>query len=188
MAPGSFTRRKLGQTASNIWNKASPRKEWWDRRARCITKVRFNMDDLMGLLKEKFGGRLDHFLIPPPVFQFMEGEFIDFNPEQGWLKARFPIKEDYLNPYHMMQGGMIAAAIDNTLGPLSILIAPPNVTRTLELKYSAPISLDIGMIIIHAQLVERKERELGFTVEVRSEEGTLLARAWARHWIIETDQ
>jgi len=34
-----------------------------------------------------------------------------------------------------MQGGMIAAAVDNTIGPLSFLVAAPNVTRRLEMKY-----------------------------------------------------
>jgi acyl-coenzyme A thioesterase PaaI-like protein len=145
------------------------------------------LEKMTGILQEKLGEGLDAFLIPPPVFTFMEGEFIAFNEHEGWLKARFPIKYEYLNPYKVMQGGIIAAAIDNTLGPLSILIAPPNVTRTLEIKYSTPISMDLGFIIVNALLLEREGRELCFKAEVRSEQGKLLARAWARHWITSTE-
>jgi acyl-coenzyme A thioesterase PaaI-like protein len=145
------------------------------------------MDRMIEILNQKFGESLDEFLIPPPVFSFMEGEFIEFDQVQGWLRARFPIKSDYLNPYKVMQGGMIAAAIDNTLGPLSILIAPPNVTRTLELKYSAPISLEMEHLIIFAKLERRVERELFFKAEARSKQGRLLARAQARHWITASD-
>jgi acyl-coenzyme A thioesterase PaaI-like protein len=115
----------------------------------------------------------------------MEGEFIDFDEKQGWLETRFPVKASYRNPYHTMQGGMIAAAIDNTLGPLSMLVAPPNVTRTLEIKYSKPITLEMGKILIRGRLLERNDRDLWFTVDVRSQEGVLLARAKARHWILD---
>ena len=143
------------------------------------------MEEITAVLKDRLGERMEEFLIPPPVFTFMEGEFIAFNKVEGWLKARFPIKQEYLNPYRVMQGGMIAAAIDNTLGPLSMLIAPPNVTRTIEVKYSSPISLELGSMIVLAHLEERNDRELHFRVEVRSEVGRLLARASARHWITE---
>ena len=68
-------------------------------------------------------------MIPPPVFTSMQGEFVDFDLEEGILVTRFPVRQDYLNPYGAMQGGMVAAAVDNTLGPLSMLVAPPNVTR-----------------------------------------------------------
>ncbi len=141
------------------------------------------LNKLTAILRGKFGPALDHFLIPPPVFTSMEGEFLAFDQTEGWLRARFPIKQEYLNPYKVMQGGMIAAAIDNTLGPLSILIAPPNLTRTLEIKYSAPIPLDLGSIIVTAQLIAREGNELRFKVEVRSDGGKLLTRASARHWI-----
>lgn len=140
-------------------------------------------DDLVSILQSRLGERIDEFQIPPPVFAEMEGEFIAFDQAEGWLRTRFPIKPDYLNPYQTMQGGMIAAAVDNTLGPLSMLIAPPNVTRTLEMKYSRPIPIDLGHILILARFLGREGRVLRFTGEVRSENGALLARAKATHWI-----
>ena len=141
------------------------------------------LNKMIAILRGKFGEKLDNYLIPPPVFTSMEGEFLAFDQAEGWLRARFPIKQEYLNPYKVMQGGMIAAAIDNTLGPLRILMAPPNLTRTLEIKYSAPVPLDLGNIIVTAQLIAREGNELRFKVEVRSDGGKLLTRASARHWI-----
>ena len=44
-----------------------------------------------------------------------------------------------------MQGGMIAAAVDNIVGRLSMLIAPPNFTRNLEMKYKKAINSDLGI-------------------------------------------
>ena len=113
----------------------------------------------------------------------MGGEFIAFSQSEGWLRTRFPVRQEFLNPYRTMQGGMIAAAVDNTLGPLSMLVAPPNVTRRLEMKYSRPVRGDMGHILVFARFIGRETQELRFTSEVRSEEGVLLARAKATHWI-----
>ena len=78
---------------------------------------------------------------------------------------------------------MVAAAVDNTLGPLSMLVAPPNVTRRLEMKYSHPITIDLEYIIVEGVLLERDGRRLTFRADVRDLEGTLLARGKSYHWI-----
>ena len=93
--------------------------------------------------------------------------------------------EKYLNPYGAMQGGMVAAAIDDTLGPLSMLVAPPNLTRRLEIKYSRPVTADLGHIMVTGKLAEREGRYLTFRAEVRDQQGTLLARAKAVHYVID---
>jgi acyl-coenzyme A thioesterase PaaI-like protein len=51
--------------------------------------------------------------------------------------------EKYRNPFGTMQGGMIATAVDNTIGPLRDVVAPPNVTRTLEMRYSHPVNSEM---------------------------------------------
>ena len=45
----------------------------------------------------------------------MRGEFLTINEKAGRTTTRFPILAEYQNPYHAMQGGMVAAAVDNTL-------------------------------------------------------------------------
>jgi acyl-coenzyme A thioesterase PaaI-like protein len=114
----------------------------------------------------------------------MEGAFIAFDPAEGRLTTRFPIRESYLNPYGTVQGGMIAAAVDNTFGPLSMLVAPPNVTHRLEMTYSRPVTPDLGHITVTARLVDRDGRRLHFRAGVRDPEGRRLARAKAVHWIV----
>jgi acyl-coenzyme A thioesterase PaaI-like protein len=115
----------------------------------------------------------------------MEGEFLDFDLDAGSLTARFPVRKSYLNPFGTMQGGMVAAAVDNTLGPLSMLVAPPSVTRQLEMTYSRPVPLDIDHIVVSARLLEREDRWLVFKADVRSPGGLRLARSKAVHWILD---
>ncbi len=140
---------------------------------------------VMDILKGRFGDQIDKYAFPPPIFVAMEGEFLELDLEAGSLTTRFPVLESYLNPYGTMQGGMVAATVDNTLGPLSVLVAPPNVTRHLEMTYSRPATLDMGYILVTARLLERQDRLLFFRADVRSPSRLRLARAKAVHWIMD---
>jgi len=140
--------------------------------------------DLLERMQKTLGDELEYYLIPPPAFTFMEGEFLDFDPETKILQTRFPVRHDYLNPYGFMQGGFTAAVIDNTIGPLSMLVAPPNVTRRLEITYSEPIKPIIETITVNARLVDLVHPRISFKAEVRSPGGKRLARAIAEHWIL----
>ena len=131
------------------------------------------------------GDRLDEDLIPPPAFVAMHGEFRAFDAKAGVLAAHFPILEQHLNAYGSIQGGMVAAAVDNTLHPLSMLVATPSVRRRLQMKYSRPATPDLEYISVKGRLLERNGRWLKFSAEVRDQEGTLLARARAVHWIVD---
>jgi acyl-coenzyme A thioesterase PaaI-like protein len=142
-------------------------------------------DSLATLLKNRLGERMGEYRIPPPVFTHMQGEFVAFDEETATLTVRFPLLEAYLNPYDAVQGGVIAAAVDNTLGPLSMLVAPPNVTRRLEMTYSRSVTLDMLSVVVVARLVERRGRQLQFAADVLSPQGVRLARARATHWIVE---
>lgn len=139
---------------------------------------------LIEFMRARYGETLEQFRIPPPSFLEMEGDFVDFDEEAGWLIARFPVRESYMNPYGSMQGGFLAAAVDNTLGPLSMLVAPPNVTRRLEMKYSRAVTLEMGEIIVRAEFLGQDGQWLDFKAEVRSPGGDLLARCSAKHWIV----
>jgi len=136
------------------------------------------------VLREKLGERYDEYAFPPPVFREMEGEFLDLDLEAGTLTARFPVLDKFFNPYHTLQGGMVAAAADNTLGPLSVLVAPPNLTRRMEITYARPVTADVGQITVKAQFLERDQALLYFRADLYDPEGQRLARVKATHWIM----
>lgn len=142
------------------------------------------LPDFLNILRDKFGDQMNLFHIPPPIFLAMKGEILDLDQSMGSLTAKFPILDCYLNPYGMMQGGIIAAAVDNTLGPLSIIVAPVNVTRKLEMKYSQAAKPEMEYIVVKAKLLERNDPKLFFEAIVRSPDGRRLATGKALHWII----
>ena len=143
------------------------------------------IDQITATLEALHDNRLDQYLFPPPVFTTMQAEFLAYDPEKNLLSVRFPVLESWLNPYGIVQGGMVAAAIDNAIGPLSVLVAPPNVTRQMELKYSRAVTPEIEHITVNAWLVERDGRWLTFKAEARDPQGLRLTRAKAVHWILD---
>lgn len=134
--------------------------------------------------EERIGEMKDKVTVPPPVFEAMRGEFIHFNEEEETLENRFPLLPEQLNPYGIMQGGIIAAAIDNTTGPLSMLVAPPNFTRRMEIKYRRTIDLKTDFIYVSSRFVEQNGRQLFFNASVHDGNGLEFAFARSMHWII----
>jgi len=140
--------------------------------------------ELLALVEEKLQGYADEIEFPPPVFDAMKGEVMAIDMEKGTLENRFPILPEHLNPYGNMQGGIITAAIDNTIGPLSMLVSPPNFTRHIEVKYGKVVSPSFGYIYVTATFIKKKKRQLFFEGVVKNSEGEKLASAKTTHWII----
>ncbi|GAB4522743.1 MAG: hypothetical protein OHK0046_35720 [Anaerolineae bacterium] len=101
--------------------------------------------------------------IPPKVIVDMQGEFLSYDPQAMTLRARFPIMARYLNPLGFVQGGILAALVDNTIGPLSFLVAPPSVTTQLNTTYIRPVSLAEGYVEVEGQVTEMTKRQIFLT-------------------------
>lgn len=129
--------------------------------------------------------------LPPPVFNDMETEVRDYRPGDAErdnvgavLVARFPVLERYQNPMGLMQGGMMAAAVDNVVGPLSYLVAPPSVTTQLVMTYLAPATEGMEYVEVEARFVSRAGRQLVFDATVTAPDGRELALARASQTIV----
>jgi acyl-coenzyme A thioesterase PaaI-like protein len=140
--------------------------------------------DLSDILKKKFKNQLNDLQIPPTAFTTMQGEMLEYDVDRGYVKIMFPVLDTLLNQFKNMQGGMIAAAIDNTLGPLSMLVAPPNFTRQLEIKYRKPIPLSTESIFVEGYLEGVNKRQVFFSAKVLDKQNTVMASAKAIHWLI----
>lgn len=141
--------------------------------------------DIIELFDKVLGDKIEQFDLPPPCFTVMRGEVIEFDDVKKSLTIKMPVLRSWLNPYATMQGGMVTAAIDNAVGPLSLLIAPMNMTRSMESKFIKPITMDMEYIYVTAFLSEQKRNRLIFNVTVQDKFEKIYARAKVINWIIE---
>ena len=140
--------------------------------------------DVIELFQEILGDKIDDFLLPPPSFTVMQCEIIAYDEKHKSLIIKLPVLEQWLNPYGTMQGGMIDAAIDNAVGPLSMLIAPLNMTRSIETKLIKVITMKIEYIYVKAMLVEEKKRRLTFNVSVEDDKGVVYATSKVLNFMV----
>ena len=140
--------------------------------------------DVLELFSEALGEKVNEFNLPPPSFEVMKCEIMEFHAEKKFIIVKMPILENWLNPYGTMQGGLIVAAIDNAVGPLSLLIAPKNMTRNIESKLLKPIIMESEFIYVRATLSEEKKRRLTFDVLVKDKDENIYAKATVTNWIL----
>jgi acyl-coenzyme A thioesterase PaaI-like protein len=141
--------------------------------------------DVTELFSKVLGEKIENFELPPQSFSVMQAEIIDFNMKEKMLITKIPVLKSWANPYGTMQGGMINAAIDNAVGPLSMLVAPLNFTRTMESKFIKPVTSDLETIYVLASLIEEKKKRLTFDVIVMDDMENVYATAKVVNWIVE---
>jgi hypothetical protein len=54
---------------------------------------------------------------PPPAATLLGWELVAVDPEAGTIEVAFSASEQFLNPAGVIQGGFLAAMLDDTLGP-----------------------------------------------------------------------
>lgn len=95
--------------------------------------------------------------MPPRVFHFLGGHFSAFDEATSTLTARFPVRPEYRNPIGFMQGGMLVAAIDNTMGPLCFLCGFLGVSTQINTTFVRPVTPAEEWVEVEARIVERTQ-------------------------------
>jgi uncharacterized protein (TIGR00369 family) len=116
----------------------------------------------------------------PPVAKLLGWRVLDARPGEGWLKLGFDGKADFCNPAGFIQGGILTAMLDDTMGPAVLVMTEgKSYTTTVSLTVNFLASAKPGPIV-----AEAKVTQLGKTIafvegKLTAEDGTLLATATA---------
>jgi len=126
-------------------------------------------------------------LAPPPSSRLLGWHLIDARPEQGWVRIGFEGRQDFCNPAGFVQGGILSAMLDDTMGPAVFVMTDGKL-------YTATISLTVNFLapakpgkMVGEATVTQLGRTIAF-VEGRltSEDGTVLATASTSARLVET--
>jgi uncharacterized protein (TIGR00369 family) len=116
----------------------------------------------------------------PPAAMLLGFELISVDPQAGTIEVAFNATEQFLNPAGTIQGGLLAAMLDDTLGPALVATlsrgewAP---TTDLHVQFLSPAWP--GRIVGSGRVVRRGGQVAFMTGELRDEGGNVVATATA---------
>jgi len=124
---------------------------------------------------------------PPPAAVTLGFKLLEIDPSRGTIRVQFEGKREFLNPMGVVQGGFVAAMLDDTLGPALVCTLPPgHFAPTIELKVNFIKPAPLGVLIGEGRLVARGGTIAFLAGELRTAGGELVATATATARIVTT--
>jgi uncharacterized protein (TIGR00369 family) len=120
-------------------------------------------------------GRAD----PPPIAALLGFDLVAVDPHAGTIEIGFTATDRFCNPVGDVQGGILGAMLDDTLGPcLVATLGPEQWAPTLELHthYLAPAR--VGRLVGRARIVKRG-RSVAFLAGELAQDDVVVATATA---------
>jgi len=122
----------------------------------------------------------------PPAAATLGFKLLDIDPDHGTIRVQFEGKPEFLNPMGNIQGGFLAAMLDDTLGPALVATLPKDhFAPTIELKVNFIRPATAGVLIGTARVVSRGGTIAFLSGELSTEDGELIATATATARIVQ---
>ena len=116
----------------------------------------------------------------PPAARLLGWELIDVDPDAGTIEVGYRATADFTNPVGDVQGGFVAAMLDDTLGPALVsMLGPDEFAPTLDLHVQFLRPVRPGPLVGRGR-VTSKGRSVAFLAgELLDESGSVRAVATA---------
>jgi uncharacterized protein (TIGR00369 family) len=116
----------------------------------------------------------------PPAAVTLGWELVSISPEDAAIEVAFTASEAFLNPAGFIQGGFLAAMLDDTLGPALVAgLAPGDFAPTTDLHVQFLRPARPGRLLGRGRVV-RRGRDVAFLAgELADEDGVVVAVATA---------
>jgi uncharacterized protein (TIGR00369 family) len=116
----------------------------------------------------------------PPAARLLGWELIEVDPEAGTIAVGFTADERFLNPAGQVQGGFLAAMLDDTLGPaLVATLDDGEWAPTVDLHVQFLTFAKPGRLVGRGRVVRRGGRIAHLAGELLDPDGTAVAAAVA---------
>ena len=116
---------------------------------------------------------------PPAAATTLGFELLGVDPDAGTIEVAFTATDQFLNPVGVVQGGFLAAMLDDTLGPRSWPPSGSENSRHHRSARAVPASRAPGRLVGHGRVVRRGKDVAFLAGELRDEHGAVVAVASA---------
>jgi uncharacterized protein (TIGR00369 family) len=129
---------------------------------------------------------LDQFP-PPPSSKLLGWHLIDARPSEGWIRIGFDGKAEFCNPAGFVQGGLLSAMLDDTMGPAVFVMTDGKLytaTITMTVNFLSPAMP--GPITGEASVTQLGKTIAFVEGKLMGSSGTVLATASTSMRLVET--
>ena len=128
---------------------------------------------------------LDNFTVPPCA-KLLGWRMLDARPEEGWIRLGFEGKPEFCNPAGFIQGGLLTAMLDDTMGPAVLVMSEGRLyTTTISMTVNFLSPAKPGPIIAEARVTQLGKTIAFVEGKLMTEDGTVLATATASERLLE---
>ncbi len=121
-----------------------------------------------------------------PYYKLLGMEIMEI--KEGECKIQMPFKQDLTHPYRIMHGGAIASLADSSVAMALIsVVEPRDRFTTIEFKINFFAPVNKGKLEAHGKIIHKGSKTAVGEVEVKNEEGKLIAKLIATYNIRRTD-
>lgn len=123
----------------------------------------------------------------PPVSKLLGWRLIELNADAGVIKIGFEGKPEFCNPSGFIQGGMLAAMLDDTMGPAAFIMTGGKLytpTITMTVNFLSPGK--VGSFVCEAKVVQMGKTVVFVEARLMDAAGTLIATASSTSRLVET--
>jgi uncharacterized protein (TIGR00369 family) len=122
----------------------------------------------------------------PPCAEHLGWTLLDADAEAGWIKIGFTARPEFRNPAGFVQGGFLAAMLDDTMGPAVLMKSGGQAyTATIDLRVSYLAPAKIGSFVGEARVVQIGKTIAFVEAKLTDAEGTLVATATTSARVID---
>jgi uncharacterized protein (TIGR00369 family) len=117
---------------------------------------------------------------PPASALLLGWELVSVDPDAGTIEVAFTASDQFLNPVGVIQGGLLAAMLDDTMGPaLVATLGPGQFAPTADLHVQFLRPARPGRLTGRGRIV-RRGKDIAFLAgELSDEFGQIVATATA---------
>jgi uncharacterized protein (TIGR00369 family) len=125
----------------------------------------------------------------PPAAVLLGWHVLDARPADGWIRIGFEGRREFLNPAGFIQGGFLAAMLDDTMGPAVFAHTEGRLyTATVDMTVSYLAPAAPGPLVGEGQVVQLG-KTIGFVeAKLADLQGTTLARAMASVRLVPSEK
>ncbi|HEX3915749.1 MAG TPA: PaaI family thioesterase [Caulobacteraceae bacterium] len=125
----------------------------------------------------------------PPCAQLLGWTLLEHDAVRGWARIGFEGRPEFLNPAGSVQGGLLAAMLDDAMGPPALLMSEGAFyTATIDMNVSFLAPARPGRFIAEGQVVQMGKTVAFLEARLFDGDGTLVAKASSSARLVPTSK